>query len=444
MIARVPLAGIWNGGFWHADDLPDVEDGADLLTWIPREGSIVLTATAGATAPKNGADDYFGERCAVFSGGQHFRVDELAAILEDTSTPVAWVFNAALTGVSGTLLSAGLDAASPFCQHVHNSSKNPQVVRGASVPFACPTIEGGRGLFGVSIVGTTATLWHDTASQSGTITQVISGLDRAAIGALIRGNGIGGFTFSQFLAGNVRWFGFRHGAGAPLTLADMQALYEYSCGVPEPIWTVGDSMWVTGSGAASIRRGLWEHISKNNYRADFVGTQSLGTLWAHPKHNGASGTNLESHESTTLSVFGPGNAVPRAAIAMHWGGTNDMGAGPTAYDPELTPLKGRAVLDALAAQGADYIVAIHPPEIDPVAQPTAAANLLDYLPKFSAQCADFAADNPGITVIEIDTNAATGGYSAGKYADAFHLNDTGFADVLAVVLTAIDSKLASF
>jgi hypothetical protein len=444
-VAGVPLAGIWDGGYWDADDIAPQADGSDVLSWEPREGSVSLTATAGATAPKYKPAGYFGKPALefAFASNRNMVADALAALANGDDTPFSVVLDVAPTGTGGTFFCFGANAVTPYHYMTHNAGKNPSVGRNqdggqTTAVLGTPTIEAGRSLIAQVFAGTTVVIYNDNAPSASLA------LDEPSMGSALTRFSIGSFrrsTLSQSLSGLVRRVGL---TSQQLTPANIQTIYDAWYGVAEPIWVVGDSMWLTGTNGASIRRGIWEHISKNNYRADFVGTNTLGTLWAHPKHDGYSGTNMETHASVVSATLGAGNAIPRAAIAMWWGGTNDMGAGATAYDPVQTPIKARAVLDALAAQGADYIVALDPPEIDPVAQPTPAANVLDYLPKFATVCSEFAAANPTITLVRIDTNAATGGYSAGKYADAFHLNDTGFADVLAAVITEIDAKLSSF
>lgn len=456
----VPLPGTWDGGFWCADDIAALPDGSDVLSWPAREGGTAWTGSAGTTLQYS-SNGYLGKPCVVGTPTGRMFANAKAALFAGLAQPISvWVdCIPTVGGVSSTIFCLSRSSSTTgFLTLTFNTSNNIVSSRDSdsnvnvnvtytdgSTGGASSIIIGSRQLIGMASNGTSNTLINDVrlgplgfpTSQS-VATQTFN---QMVLGNLFR------TAASNPFQGLFRAIGVRTGL---MSLSDFTACRAWSYGSPVRIGWFGDSKTAgTGSTATNRSSGwrfpVWQWSSARNMNVEHVGTMNQGTF-AHPFADGNSGFDIAGISGAFSTAYAGGL---RADVYVVDAGTNNMGAGSTAYSSTLTPAAYLALLNNIeATDPGKVIVSCNVIPINPGTQPTPSANVNDFNPRLALVQDTFDAlpARAGNPLIRVDSNTAIGGpaYVAGNYFDSFHPDDVGYQFIANAIIAKVANLFSSY
>lgn len=445
---NVELAGSWNGGYYVADDITGVIDGAEVLLWNPREGNVPSIGIAGQAVLYSANGWIFGGPCIdiPLASNRKMRLDALASLVNGDDLPVNLFAALIPRSGNGTVLAFTTNAAVPYHTFDFNGTVRPRTRRdsGAGVSsIASPdpnVILSARGLYTWIFEGTQSRWSQDELMLGPTAqnTGALAGINQVVLGNFFQaGNGV---PFN----GLIKAFGIR---SAPFTQSDVSKLYNRFYSPKGNIWQMGSSLTV-GSGSSNQsgwRKPLWTSIIQGGYRAEFVGTLTDPSFtFPHPKYDGSSGISQAAILTYINTVFGPGNPVGTPALVLIQSGIGNMAS----YNAVSFKTEHLAVLNRILelSPGTKIADANMPPQ-DPATRPAEAANI----PLANAQLVGdiwptFNAAHPDNPVIQVDMNTAVGGpgFVPANYSDDVHFNNTGYDLAAGSWYSSIQPFLASW
>lgn len=216
------------------------------------------------------------------------------------------------------------------------------------------------------------------------------------------------------------------------------------------ILPLGDSI-TQGAGSSATngyRRGLWQHAEDNTYDINLVGPRTNGDF-PDNQHAGFSGSAINGIVAQAELIIGPGKVFEGVAVIIFLAGTNNMGAGSTAFsNPGTMDLYASRLEDLHDLEPDAVIVVSTIPPINAANFPTPAANVDTFNAALPAIWDAFDTAHPGSELVRWNANAALGGvWDADNFDDDFHPNDTGYGlmlnDATHGLLAAIDPVLAA-
>lgn len=433
----VPLPGIWNGGFWMAEDLW-LPDGATVNTWEPREGSFPWELDAGSvTLDITGYPG--GQRGVRFDASQssRMRCPGIVPLQAGDDLPLTIVADVCPTNVNGNIICWTLPgSATPYSRLDVNSVGNVSMVRQTGAPVAATlnrrVLVDCRARAAVAFTGTQTQVYNDyiqdalKAMDTGTLAAVT----QCYLGALVRD------TVTIPFDGMIRGVGI---TSQVLTQAEIDATYDFFYGVPRPISFLGDSVTL-GAGPIGpdarlgFRYFLWIVCASSNYKVNTVGTLQDGG-WAHDQHDGHAGKTISELEAIVDTLYGPGNPIPDPYLVMLMiGGANVGYMGNPPYDGPQSEADYISLLAKIRQLVPNAKLAVT--TIVPAQDPGVQANIIDFNARIQSAWDAFDAAHPTNQLRRSDAFTSIGGvWSATYFADT-HPNLDGY-ELIALAPTGL-------